>query len=64
MTDREGLCTFVNRKWLTFTSRTLAQELGDGWLEGVHPDDRENTRARTREAMAVLHGDGRFAYPA
>src|SRR5580765_1712453 len=53
MTDRDGLCTFVNRKWLAFTSRTLPQELGDGWLEGVHPDDREITRTRAREAMAA-----------
>jgi len=32
-------CTFLNRSWLAFTGRTLAQELGVGWIEGVHPDD-------------------------
>jgi PAS domain S-box-containing protein len=34
-------CIWFNRPWLTFTGRTLAQEIGQGWTEGVHRDDFE-----------------------
>jgi PAS domain S-box-containing protein len=37
----DGLCDWLNQTWLDFTGRTIEEELGRGWTEGLHPDDRE-----------------------
>ncbi len=39
MSGLDRLCTYFNQGWLDFTGRTLHQELGNGWVKGVHPDD-------------------------
>jgi len=37
----DKLCHWFNQVWLDFTGRTMEQETGNGWTEGVHPDDYE-----------------------
>jgi two-component system sensor kinase FixL len=39
MSGPDKLCTFFNTGWLLFTGRSLEQELGNGWTEGVHSED-------------------------
>lgn len=39
MSGPDKLCTFFNKGWFDFTGRTIEQELGNGWVEGVHRED-------------------------
>lgn len=41
MSGADKVCSWFNQQWLNFTGRTMAQELNNGWVEGLHPDDVE-----------------------
>ncbi|MGR8931141.1 MAG: EAL domain-containing protein, partial [Gammaproteobacteria bacterium] len=53
ISDVEGKCNYFNQVWLDFTGRTLAQEMGNGWAESVHPDDLAQCLATYRQAFAA-----------
>jgi len=46
----DGERDFFNSRWLAFTGRPLADEVGMGWTAGVHPDDRERVLATWQKA--------------
>ena len=43
MSGPDKLCNYFNQPWIEFTGRPIELELGNGWAEGVHPEDLERT---------------------
>lgn len=41
LTDKDGNCMFVNEQWLKFAGMTKEEALGSGWVEALHPQDKE-----------------------
>jgi PAS domain S-box-containing protein len=44
MASTDKLAEWFNQGWIDFTGRSLEAELGDGWREGIHPDDLDRCR--------------------
>ncbi|MEZ5304722.1 MAG: PAS domain-containing protein, partial [Verrucomicrobiales bacterium] len=52
----DGSATFVNTAWQKFFGRGLAEEQGDGWLDGVAEPDRRRVRQAVIDAAAAQRG--------
>jgi PAS domain S-box-containing protein len=46
---------WFNKMWLDFTGRTLELERGNGWTEGIHPDDIDACRETQAAAFEGYH---------
>ena len=51
MSDHNHRGIYFNEQWLAFTGRDLNEEVGNGWTEGMHPDDREQCLAVCQDAF-------------
>lgn len=63
MSDEYGLTIFINKRWMEITGQNVNDALGYGWLEMIHPDDREemgSTFLRAKEAKHVFFGKYRL----
>ncbi|MDX2082064.1 MAG: PAS domain-containing protein [Terrimicrobiaceae bacterium] len=56
MADLSQGCTYFNQRWLRFTGRPQQLEIGRGWLDGVHPDDRSFCEAAYAKAFERREG--------
>jgi PAS domain S-box-containing protein len=49
-TESDGACSFVSRGWYEYTGQLEGSAIGLGWLDAVHPDDREEAQRVVRES--------------
>jgi PAS domain S-box-containing protein len=54
MTDADNRYTYISRYWYEFTGRDPQKDLGFGWTEALHPDDREKVVQGLAEASRSL----------
>jgi PAS domain S-box-containing protein len=53
VTDKHHQLIYVNTAWLHFRGTSLEVEMGNGWLDHVHPEDKEQVVQERRQAFVV-----------
>ena len=55
-----GPCDYLSPQWTEYTGRPAREQLGYGWLELVHPDDRERILATWQRALHSGYFDAEY----
>lgn len=68
----DKLCNYFNEPWYKFTGKSFEEEVGNGWANGVHPDDFDNcletyvTAFEKRESFTMeyrlMHVSGQYKW--
>jgi PAS domain S-box-containing protein len=72
MSDENGSISYVNKTWIDWTGISFENNLGDGWLKALHPDDRGNVKQKFLHDLTerslyeaefrIYHLDGELHY--
>ncbi|WP_242046420.1 PAS domain S-box protein [Calothrix anomala] len=49
--EPDGSTNWYNQRWMEYTGQTFQQAIGWGWIDAIHPDDRQGSERRYREAV-------------
>lgn len=44
ITNPDGYCTYLNKRWFSYTGQRFEEGLGLGWADAVHPEDRDKAK--------------------
>jgi len=68
----DGNCDYLNRRWCEYTGANEKSQLGQGWIEYLHPEDREEFMRRWKHCLAqgedlqinlrVMRNDGEYRW--
>jgi len=47
----DGACDYLSPRWVEYTGRPEPEQIGYGWLDQVHPDERERVRKEWKTAV-------------
>jgi two-component system CheB/CheR fusion protein len=47
----DGACDYLSQQWVGYTGISELEQIGYGWLEQVHPEERERVREQWRAAV-------------
>ncbi len=68
--DRPLNCVYVNERWCEITGRSAASAMGRGWIDAIHPDERDFFREHIDHdfyspspQQRMLTGEGRHLLP-